>query len=65
MAPLQNFTRSLAFIVPLPLRGGHYYSYIKSFKDNKWYIFNDAVVRPLEAKEGEDLLESAHGNGKV
>jgi len=45
-------------------RGGHYYSYIKSFKDNKWYRFNDAVVSPLEAKEGEDVLALAHGNGK-
>ena len=23
--------------------GGHYYAYIKSFEDNRWYSFNDQV----------------------
>lgn len=24
--------------------GGHYYAYIKSFEDGKWYNFNDSSV---------------------
>ncbi len=24
--------------------GGHYYSYIQSFQDNRWYCFNDMNV---------------------
>ena len=26
--------------------GGHYYVYIKSFEDSKWYCFNDTTVSP-------------------
>lgn len=46
-------------------RGGHYYAFIKSWTDGKWYSFNDAVVRELEVKHGEDVLKLAHGNGKA
>ena len=24
--------------------GGHYYAYIRSFEDGKWYKFNDSTV---------------------
>lgn len=27
--------------------GGHYYAYIKSFEDSKWYNFNDSVVSEI------------------
>ena len=27
--------------------GGHYYDYIKSFQDGKWYLFNDKVVQEI------------------
>lgn len=26
---------------------GHYYSFIKSFEDNKWYEFNDTNISPI------------------
>ena len=28
-------------------QGGHYYSYIKSFEDNRWYCFNDHTVSKI------------------
>eukprot|EP00050_Salpingoeca_kvevrii_P012902 m.25552 g.25552 ORF g.25552 m.25552 type:complete len:1146 (-) comp4447_c0_seq1:85-3522(-) len=28
--------------------GGHYYAYIRSFGDNKWYCFNDSSVTEIE-----------------
>lgn len=31
--------------------GGHYYAYIKSFEDGKWYNFNDSDVRPIDAAD--------------
>jgi ubiquitin C-terminal hydrolase len=31
--------------------GGHYYAYIKSFEDNKWYNFNDSSVCEIEIEE--------------
>lgn len=31
--------------------GGHYYAYIKDFEDNRWYNFNDSVVREIEEKD--------------
>ena len=27
--------------------GGHYYAYIKSFEDGKWYNFNDSSVTEI------------------
>ena len=35
--------------------GGHYYAYIKSFEDGKWYNFNDSHV--TEIQEGEVTSE--------
>lgn len=34
--------------------GGHYYAYIKDFETNKWFHFNDTVVREISFL---DLLE--------
>ena len=31
--------------------GGHYYAYIKSFEDGKWYNFNDSTVKELSSEE--------------
>ena len=31
--------------------GGHYYAYIKSFEDGKWYNFNDSTVTELSGEE--------------
>lgn len=31
--------------------GGHYYAYIKSFEDGKWYNFNDSSVTELSSEE--------------
>ena len=31
--------------------GGHYYAYIKSFEDGKWYNFNDSTVSELASEE--------------
>jgi len=31
--------------------GGHYYAYIKSFEDGKWYNFNDSQVTEIENEE--------------
>eukprot|EP01084_Bolivina_argentea_P052315 96099_1 len=43
--------------------GGHYYAYIKSFEDEKWYCFNDSSVRLLDEKTNE--FENAFGGEKV
>jgi hypothetical protein len=42
--------------------GGHYYAYIKSFTDKKWYEFNDSNVQQIQAEElvnsyGEDVRQ--------
>jgi ubiquitin carboxyl-terminal hydrolase 47 len=37
--------------------GGHYFAYIKSFDDGKWYQFNDREVTPTT----EDSIERAYG----
>lgn len=31
--------------------GGHYYAYIKSFQDGKWYNFNDSSVSEISEEE--------------
>jgi ubiquitin carboxyl-terminal hydrolase 47 len=36
--------------------GGHYFSYIKSFENGKWYNFNDSTVTPIEEKEIEKMF---------
>lgn len=30
------------------LTSGHYFSYIKSFKNNKWYCFNDNMCSEID-----------------
>ena len=41
--------------------GGHYYAYIKSFEDHKWYNFNDSDVKEIKA---EDVLEVFGDNNR-
>ena len=36
--------------------GGHYYAYIKSFEDNKWYNFNDGNVSLIDKKIISDVF---------
>ena len=36
--------------------GGHYYAYIKSFEDDKWYIFNDGSVTLMDKKIIADVF---------
>lgn len=31
--------------------GGHYYAYIKSFEDGRWYNFNDSNVTVMDPDE--------------
>ena len=39
--------------------GGHYFAYIKSFEDGKWYNFNDSSVTELE--NDEELFKTFGG----
>ncbi|GBM25505.1 Ubiquitin carboxyl-terminal hydrolase 47 [Araneus ventricosus] len=39
--------------------GGHYYAYIKSFKDGEWYCFNDAQVTRITY----DDIQKTYGGG--
>jgi ubiquitin carboxyl-terminal hydrolase 47 len=41
--------------------GGHYYTYIKSFEDGKWYNFNDSTVTELDVG---DIPAHCFGGGK-
>ena len=41
--------------------GGHYYAYIKSFEDGKWYNFNDSSV--TEIADEEQLSKTFGGSG--
>ena len=36
--------------------GGHYYAYIKSFEDDKWYVFNDGSVTLMDKKIISDIF---------
>ena len=31
--------------------GGHYYAFVKSYEDNKWYKFDDTNVTELDPEE--------------
>lgn len=31
--------------------GGHYFAYIKSFEDGKWYNFNDSSVTEISSEQ--------------
>ena len=37
---------------------GHYYAYIKSFENGKWYEFNDSTVVPVSDRAIEDSFGS-------
>nr|KAG5708873.1 hypothetical protein BaRGS_009282 [Batillaria attramentaria] len=37
--------------------GGHYYAYIKSFKDGQWYSFNDQQVTKLQEQQNKEEQE--------
>lgn len=41
--------------------GGHYYAYVKSFEDGKWYNFNDSSVTEIVT---EEELFKTFGDGK-
>jgi ubiquitin carboxyl-terminal hydrolase 47 len=36
--------------------GGHYYAYIKSFEDGKWYNFNDSDVRQMDPEDIKNVF---------
>jgi ubiquitin carboxyl-terminal hydrolase 47 len=38
--------------------GGHYYAFIKSFEDGKWYRFDDSHVTPIS----EDEITKVYGD---
>ena len=45
--------------------GGHYYAYIKSFEDQKWYKFNDGSVSLMDKKIIVDIFgEKFNDNNK-
>jgi ubiquitin carboxyl-terminal hydrolase 47 len=41
--------------------GGHYFSYIKSFEDGKWYNFNDSSV--TEISDPIQFINETFGGG--
>ena len=41
---------------------GHYYAYIKNFKDRKWYKFNDTVVTPIN---DSNIIAAAFGGDQT
>lgn len=41
--------------------GGHYYAYIKSFEDFKWYKFNDSSVDRMEEEEISKVFGDKYG----
>jgi len=43
--------------------GGHYFAYIKSFEDDKWYNFNDAHVS--EITNHEEIFNTFGGSGNA
>lgn len=42
--------------------GGHYYAYIKSFEDGKWYNYNDSVVSEIAMDDVTKVFGDKHGN---
>lgn len=40
---------------------GHYYAYIKSFEDGKWYCFNDYNVTELNVREMQEKVFGGNG----
>jgi ubiquitin carboxyl-terminal hydrolase 47 len=43
--------------------GGHYYAYIKSFEDGKWYNFNDSDVSEIKKPIANDEIQKMYGGG--
>jgi ubiquitin carboxyl-terminal hydrolase 47 len=41
--------------------GGHYYAYIKSFEDGKWYNFNDSSVEEIKEGNVNDEIQKMYG----
>ena len=46
--------------------GGHYYAYIKDLETDKWYNFNDSVVREIDVVDvvetfGPEPMETVPG----
>ena len=41
--------------------GGHYYTYIKSFEDGKWYNFNDSMVSGINEDEIAKVFGDKYG----
>jgi ubiquitin carboxyl-terminal hydrolase 47 len=41
--------------------GGHYYAYIKSFDDGKWYKFNDTEVKEISTSEIPTVFGDKNG----
>ena len=44
--------------------GGHYFSYIKSFEDDKWYNFNDSSVTEIE-NANEEIINKFGGSSSA
>eukprot|EP00794_Sanderia_malayensis_P012688 gene12688-13990_t len=44
--------------------GGHYYAYIKSFKNNQWYCFNDQAVSMISKKDIEKSFGGLDPNSR-
>jgi ubiquitin carboxyl-terminal hydrolase 47 len=42
--------------------GGHYYAYIKSFEDDKWYKFNDSEVSLMSSEDIPAVFGEKNGN---
>ena len=43
--------------------GGHYFVYIKSFEDGKWYNFNDSSVTNIAEAEVRAEIQKMYGGG--
>lgn len=41
--------------------GGHYYAYIRSFQDGKWYNFNDSTVSEIDSKMVNEKIQEMYG----
>jgi ubiquitin carboxyl-terminal hydrolase 47 len=42
--------------------GGHYYAYIKSFEDGKWYKFNDSSVDEIPVEDIAKVFGDKYGS---
>ena len=42
--------------------GGHYYAYIRSFEDGKWYNYNDSTVTEIGQEDVTKVYGDKHGN---